>query len=289
MGSDRPPGDFGGKLRAARERRGISLRQIANSTKISISALEALERNDISRLPGGIFSRAFVRSYAIEVGLDPETTIHDFLEQFPHETVTAGHAAADAIEDHEAIESDRTAATTVLRLVGISVIVAGVLVYFTMVGRHSGSHAPEPVAEAAQPMSPPAATSATSAAGPPPSPAVDAASAPSNPPAPQPAPPESAVKPAAADTSEHLTVAFTAVRPCWVSVTLDGRKAVARLFQTGEEQRFDVQREIVLTAGDATALTLTVNGAPVRAIGKPGEVATARINPSNYKDFTTPR
>ena len=63
--------DFGGKLRLARERRGISLRQIAASTKISVGALEALERNDVSKLPGGIFSRAFVRSYAVEVGLDP--------------------------------------------------------------------------------------------------------------------------------------------------------------------------------------------------------------------------
>src|ERR671922_1093815 len=82
--------DFGGKLRQARERRGISLRQIAASTKISAAALEALERNDISKLPGGIFSRAFVRSYAIEVGLDPEETVRDFMLQFPHDSVTAG-------------------------------------------------------------------------------------------------------------------------------------------------------------------------------------------------------
>ena len=74
--------DFGGKLRAARERRGLSLRQIAASTKISIAALEAIERNDLSKLPGGIFSRAFVRSYAIEVGLDPDATVHEFLERF---------------------------------------------------------------------------------------------------------------------------------------------------------------------------------------------------------------
>src|SRR4051794_5598315 len=72
--------DFGGKLRQARERRGVSLRQIAASTKISVSALEALERNDVSKLPGGIFSRAFVRSYACEVGLDPAETIREFLE-----------------------------------------------------------------------------------------------------------------------------------------------------------------------------------------------------------------
>jgi transcriptional regulator with XRE-family HTH domain len=60
--------DFGGKLRLARERRGISLRQIAASTKISIAALEALERNDMSKLPGGIFSNAVVRVVVIEVG-----------------------------------------------------------------------------------------------------------------------------------------------------------------------------------------------------------------------------
>src|SRR5437899_11057192 len=60
------------------------------ATKISVSQLEALERNDISRLPGGIFSRAFVRSYAAEVGVDPEQTVRDFLSQFPHDSVTIG-------------------------------------------------------------------------------------------------------------------------------------------------------------------------------------------------------
>src|SRR5213592_328855 len=97
--TDRPPGDFGRNLREARERRGVSLRQIANATKIGMSALEALERNDISRLPGGIFSRAFVRSYAVEVGLEPEATIHDFIAAFPHDSVTAGHPRSNRIED----------------------------------------------------------------------------------------------------------------------------------------------------------------------------------------------
>ena len=47
-----------------------------------IASLEALERNDPSRLPGGIFARAFVRSYAAEVGLDPEATVREFVERF---------------------------------------------------------------------------------------------------------------------------------------------------------------------------------------------------------------
>src|SRR5258708_37460225 len=96
-----PEVDFGARMRQAREQRGVTLRQIAERTKISVAALEALERNDISRLPGGIFSRAFVRSYANEVGLDAEATIQTFMAQFPQDSVTAGHPRTDRVEDTE--------------------------------------------------------------------------------------------------------------------------------------------------------------------------------------------
>lgn len=82
--------DFGMNMRRLREERGVSLRQIADVTRISVSVLEALERNDMSRMPGGIYSRAFVRSYAIEIGLDPEETVRDFVSQFPHDSAIAG-------------------------------------------------------------------------------------------------------------------------------------------------------------------------------------------------------
>src|SRR5712692_8398802 len=142
MSADRVAGSFGGKLREARERRGVSLRQIANATKIGLAALEALERNDISRLPGGIFSRAFVRSYAIEVGLDPEATIQEFIAQFPNDSVTAGHPASDHVEDHEAVESDRRLAGTLLWLILVSIPIAGAVLYFTASGREAARTAP---------------------------------------------------------------------------------------------------------------------------------------------------
>jgi cytoskeleton protein RodZ len=86
--------DFGARMRGAREQRGVSLRQIADTTKLSVSALDALERNDISRLPGGIFSRGFVRSYAAEIGVDPEQAVREFLSQFPQESIIAGNPHA---------------------------------------------------------------------------------------------------------------------------------------------------------------------------------------------------
>src|SRR5437870_2737375 len=135
MAADRTPGGFGGTLREARERRGVSLRQIANATKISVGVLEALERNDISRLPGGIFSRAFVRSYAAEIGLDPEEVIREFIVQFPDDSVTAGHPQTRPIEDYQSVDSDRRTASAFLKLIAISLPIAGIVLYFSTAGR----------------------------------------------------------------------------------------------------------------------------------------------------------
>src|SRR4029453_17016294 len=74
---------FGPSLRSERERRGITLEAIARSTKINKSLLAALERNDLSRWPKGIFGRSFVRAYASLVGLPTEPTGARFVRLFP--------------------------------------------------------------------------------------------------------------------------------------------------------------------------------------------------------------
>jgi hypothetical protein len=68
-------------LRAERERRGLTLRTISENTKVSLPLLEGLESDDISRWPGGIFRRAFVRAYAESVGLDPDAVFKRFEQQ----------------------------------------------------------------------------------------------------------------------------------------------------------------------------------------------------------------
>ena len=73
---------LGPYLRRERERRGLTLRVISEKTKVSLTLLEGLEADDISRWPGGIFRRAFVRAYAQCVGLDPDEVYRRFEEQF---------------------------------------------------------------------------------------------------------------------------------------------------------------------------------------------------------------
>jgi transcriptional regulator with XRE-family HTH domain len=75
---------FGSRLRAERERRGISLASIAEKTKIKKSFLESLERGDFSKWPAGtVFRRAYVRDYAAAIGLSPESVIVDFVRLSP--------------------------------------------------------------------------------------------------------------------------------------------------------------------------------------------------------------
>jgi cytoskeleton protein RodZ len=72
-------GGFADKLRREREMRGVSLREIAEGTKISIRFLQALEEDRVEALPGGLFPRAFVKQYALFLGLDPDKTVADFV------------------------------------------------------------------------------------------------------------------------------------------------------------------------------------------------------------------
>jgi transcriptional regulator with XRE-family HTH domain len=77
------PEDFGPGLRLERERKGISLAAVAEHTKVSASLFAALERDDLSRWPGGIYRKAFVRGYAEAIGLDPDDVLRRFAAAFP--------------------------------------------------------------------------------------------------------------------------------------------------------------------------------------------------------------
>jgi cytoskeletal protein RodZ len=69
---------LGEKLRQAREARGISISEVAEQTRISALYLEAIENNDYRTLPGGIFNKGFVKSFAKFVGVDENEALTDY-------------------------------------------------------------------------------------------------------------------------------------------------------------------------------------------------------------------
>src|SRR4029453_9835215 len=90
---------FGPNLRRQRIQRGVSLEQIAEATKVSVSLWAGLERNDFSRWPSGIYARSYVRDYAAAIGADPEATVDEFCRWFPQ----GDRRAATTIREHAEI------------------------------------------------------------------------------------------------------------------------------------------------------------------------------------------
>ncbi|HKV98417.1 MAG TPA: helix-turn-helix transcriptional regulator [Vicinamibacterales bacterium] len=81
---------FGARSRQRREAQGIDLHAVTRQTKIKLSLLEALEQDDVSAWPGGLFRRAFVRAYAEAIGLDPDGAVREFLADFPDSAAVVG-------------------------------------------------------------------------------------------------------------------------------------------------------------------------------------------------------
>jgi cytoskeletal protein RodZ len=133
---------LGARLKHAREARGLSLGAIAKATKISVSALEAIERDDVRKLPGGIFGRSMVRAYALAVGVDADAAV----EELQTDIVRAEREHAQTKRQPEITSDDRRflerqrRALMVLRTVVVVVVVlvvAAVAWYFLAV-RGSG-------------------------------------------------------------------------------------------------------------------------------------------------------
>ena len=276
MNGSYPMGDFGGTLRSARERKGISLRHIANATKISMGALESLEKNDFSRLPGGIFSRSFVRAYAQEVGLDPDQTVADFLKE-------AGESfeppPAVAQEDTPLLDRPDPALdfrqswrpTRVFGLGAWTAVVLFILVPLAIWGAYRAMRgsAPDPAPQAAvSPQQPapaqPAPSSGDQPATPPPAPA-------------------GAIPDLEPGQTMRLVIAPTS--ECWVALTVDGEPKISRVVNAGERETHEIREGAVLQVGDAGAMAFTINGRPSKPIGERGQVETLRITRSNFKEF----
>ena len=288
MSGDRAPADLGSKLRQARELRGLSIAQISTSTKISVSLLEALERNDGARLPGGIFSRAFVRSFAAEVGLDPDAAVEQFAAQSHKESVTVRRPSAGRAEDNDAFESNRQIASTCVRLTAVSVAVAAIIIYFGATGRRPNPAGSDPTtrdaaAQASRGRLPgdslghPDAVATTSPSG------GDAAG--------RIVSPATSGEPVSSGIpyDAPVVVSLLATRACRISVTIDGRRQDNQQLQAGERRIIEVRHDLLLTSDDAGAITMTLNGEEARPLGGQGQSVTARLTPGNFRDYLPTR
>jgi transcriptional regulator with XRE-family HTH domain len=128
---------FGSRLRTQRERQGVSLAAIAESTKIKLSLLDGLERGDVSHWPRGLFRRAYLRDYAAAIGLPAEPLVAEFVRIFPEDGTPAealdveapepmrlGFPAGPELASHRALAGAQGAAVELAVVVAMGLAIA---------------------------------------------------------------------------------------------------------------------------------------------------------------------
>jgi cytoskeleton protein RodZ len=229
---------FGENLRRERELRGVSLRDMADATKISVRFFEAVEKGRIDQLPGGLFPRAFVRQYAKYLGLDVDKVVADFM--FEH--------GDRGLEPPPPPRPSFTIPRGLLLF--LAVAVAGAVLTYKRVGMERES------ARAGKTQGPTLA------------PVIQAGDR-VYPPPPSLGAPQS---PAPVAAGQSLTISLTAQQSCWVLAQADGQVVINRVLNEGETETLEAQGQIVLSVGNAGGIVFSVNDRPGIPLGKTGEV-----------------
>jgi len=246
--------DIGGDLRRARTARQLTLAEIAHRTKINGSLLRAIEDNRFDRVPGGLFTRSYLRAYAREVQLDPESLVAQYRSEF--ETPAQPEPSAEdppSVVDVGSIAMDdgggrgHAAGFVVVLLIGFA--------YF-LIARSINTESASP-----QPK---------------PTDAIEASAR-------QPAPTSTA---GTLDTrrSAPLKLTIQTTANCWVDASIDGEPVFAHLMTAGGRLQYDVREQVTIRVGDPAAFTFTLDGIPGRVLGPAGTPVNLKFNRENYKE-----
>ena len=291
-------GSFGDRLRRERELRGVTVAEIAESTKISKRSLEALESEEFDALPGGIFNRGFVRAYARYLGIDEEQAIADYVTASQEQPVPEDQFPLDVHQkEREGAPplNPRRSSLPILLAILALVLVAGGWYWVKRkplfgTGQPAATTSPGPVSPA--PVVKPASTSTPQTAQPA-NPASQQTAVPSSTDAdktssspikdgdkeksPEKTPDQQPKE--SANIGKSFTVAIKATEESWVSVTADGKPVLDGVLAPDKLRLIKAGKQVVLKTGNARGIEVSYNGRPLGPLGsKENEVRTVIYN-----------
>jgi cytoskeleton protein RodZ len=256
---------LGEKLRQAREERGVSISEVAEQTRISALYLECIENDDYRTLPGGIFNKGFVKSFAKVVGIDEQEALQDYTQLIANQ----GSPVADEPKTYrsEVMTDDRISSsslpTIIIAVIILGLMTAGILAFLNFYNKESGV----PANTAANTNANVNSNTATNMA------AINTNAAPTS----------------DAPTMNNLKVEFKALTaPVSLSLTADGKKLngivtpdAPRILEPKQSARFSYAK------AQAQNVEVTINGKKITLpTAKPGRsVVDFEINGENLKQI----
>ncbi|MGH2350081.1 MAG: helix-turn-helix domain-containing protein [Chloroflexota bacterium] len=265
-----PPATPGERLRAARIRRKISLTEAEQATRIRARYLQALEDDEYAALPSGVYSRGFLRNYAIFLGIPPDEVMPGVPERRRRDRRAGVRSVARPMRVSTPrsiwlIAAGGAGGLMLLALIwlGLSAPDAGTT------ANPGGSGQPETAGSAATP-----GTGSAGAAGAtpgadslvtlPPLATAGPTAAPTRTGLPTPSP---------GTTSRTVDVELRTTARAWVRATVDGEVVLEETLPAGQTQRWSGQQSVILRVGNGAGVDVTANGQHIGALGASGEPA----------------
>lgn len=250
---------FGEELRREREIRGISLKEISDSTKISKRFLEAIERNDHRTLPAPVFTRGFVREYARYLGLNAEEMVNrynyaaagdDRIEKSAHLDRLVQPAAPEPPKAKVGIPPPYARVDRNVLLLALIVVALVVVSVWAVRQKRRIATQPDHRAETT--------TVAAAQARPEPATAGSATARPTN------------------TSALRLTLELSG--DSWITLESDGKTVLNDELHRGDRRTFEAEREFRFrTIGNAAGVGLTLNDVRIPSLGDQGEVIRNRV------------
>jgi cytoskeleton protein RodZ len=238
-------------LRRERLRQGLDLKQLSDSTKISGRMLQAMEVGELSKLPGGVFTRSFFKQYAAALGLDPAFVEAEVRELSPDPVqVIIPRDEKPQFTPFETSEPRSNSLTGATIWVVLALVGCGGVYYFAKNYHPSTAAKPVESAAAAKPVSPPAKTPDSSAAATPTQPPIG---------------------------SGALQVVLNASEKSWVSVTVDGKLLFSGILQPNDRREINAEEKVKVVTGNAGGIDVSLNGRNIESLGPKGQVRTVEL------------
>jgi cytoskeleton protein RodZ len=276
--------------------RGVSLDEIAESTKIGTRLLRALEEEQFDLLPGGIFNKGFVRAYAKYLGMDEDQAVADYLQAAGNEEPDVQLIAqqGDWAENRyaEPARTSRRGFPFIPVLVLVLVVVAGFggwRMYQQHMQEKEASQAERETLQASAPSGSTQPTPSDAGQSSAPQPTSGAVVTQPSPAAEQPAAlPVANSSLSSPATSSGFEVEVKTTGRAWVSLKADGKFMVRGVLEADQSRTLHADKEVVVWTGNAGATQVSFDGKVVPIEGGANETRVLVFKPSGLQPTPQP-